>query len=146
MDYKVSKDIEVRFTDIDALGHVNNASFLSYLEEVRLQYMGHIFPDLDYHKDFSSFPIILGEVFCRYISPAFLGETLCVQTKVTEFGTKSFSMAYLLTDKKTNRLVATAKTTMVMYDLKTASTFAISDVLKERIQNLEGYTIPHKKI
>lgn len=146
MDYKVSKDIEVRFSDVDALGHVNNASFLSYMEEVRLTYMAHLFPDLNYQKDFSQFPVILGDVYCRYVSPAFLGETICVQTQVAEFGTKSFTMEYVLEDKKTKRLIATARTTMVMYNLKTASTQPIPDVLKERVMALEGRQIPNKTI
>lgn len=146
MDYKISKDIEVRFSDIDALGHVNNASFLSYMEEVRLTYMAQLFPDLNYQKDFSLFPIILGDVYCRYISPAFLGETICVYAKVAEFGTKSFTMEYALEDKKTKRLIATARTTMVMYNLKTATTQLIPDLLKERIKALEGHSIPNKTL
>jgi len=146
MDYKISKDIEVRFSDVDALGHVNNASFLAYMEDARLVYMTHLFPDLSYQKDFSQFPIILGDIYCRYISPAFLGETICVQLAVVEFGTKSFSIEYALSDKKTKRAVATARTTMVMYNLKTASSYAIPDLLKERIVALEGRDIPKKKL
>lgn len=146
MDYKISKDIEVRFSDVDALGHVNNAKFLGYMEDVRLEYMKHLFPELEYQKDFSIFPIILGDVYCRYISPAFLGETITVQTAVTQFGTKSFQMEYLLSDKQTKRQVATARTTMVMYDLKTAKTLVIPQDVKVRITAVEGRDIPQKNL
>lgn len=144
MDYKIFKDIEIRFSDIDALGHVNNASYLSYMEDVRLEYMKSVFAGLNYQTDFSQFPVILGDVYCRYESPAFLGEHIRVYTKVTHFGRKSFSMDYTLIELHSQRVLATAKTTMVMYDLKTKSTYDIPDFVKERVQMIENGRVLQK--
>ena len=41
--FKFSTQIEVRFRDLDALGHVNNAVYLTYFEIARLHYCKHLF-------------------------------------------------------------------------------------------------------
>ncbi|MDA0882981.1 MAG: thioesterase family protein, partial [Bacteroidetes bacterium] len=42
---KSKYEIEVRFRDIDAMGHVNNAVYLSYFEQARIGFFNAIVDD-----------------------------------------------------------------------------------------------------
>lgn len=143
--FPVTIEIPIRFGDIDALGHVNNARYLSYMEEARIAYMERIFPGNDFARNFLAFPFILGEVTCRYLSPAFLDETLEVGVRVGQMGTKSFTVEYLMTAKGSGRPVAKGQTTMVVFDLETQKSLPISDELRAKIREVEGRDIPSKQ-
>ena len=41
--FKHKTDIQIRFKDIDQLGHVNNANHLTYFETSRVKYFNDIF-------------------------------------------------------------------------------------------------------
>lgn len=141
---QIYKDIEICFRDIDALGHVNNARYLGFMEDIRIQYLYQMFPDLGFQKNFKKFPFVLGDVYCRFISPVFLGEHIRIATAVTSIGTKSFIMEYEIQELKSQRLVATGKTTMVMFDIKTQSSYPVPQDFIERVEKIQGHAIPKK--
>ncbi|MFW5941529.1 MAG: acyl-CoA thioesterase [Chloroflexota bacterium] len=121
--------VPVRFRDVDALGHVNNAVYFTYMEIAR----GEMVMDLLSIKQPRDFPIILGEACCRYHSPARFGETLQVGLGVSRFGNKSFDIIYQI-DGQDGRLVATGRTTMVMYDYESQKTVSVPPEFKEKIE------------
>jgi acyl-CoA thioester hydrolase len=96
----------VRFRDLDSLGHVNNAVFLTYLEQARIAFLAPRGADID--------GMILGRVEIDFRSPVRLGETVEVAVEPGRVGTKSFELAYRLTVE--DRLVAEAKSVLVAYD------------------------------
>ena len=40
--FKHKIKMNIRFSDLDAMGHVNNAKYLTYLEEARIDYLNNI--------------------------------------------------------------------------------------------------------
>jgi acyl-CoA thioester hydrolase len=116
----------VRFKDVDAMGHVNNAVYLTYLEEARGAWMlalglasGH------------DFPIIIARAEIDFRSPARFGEEIEVRVRAGRFGTKSFDLEYEL--RANGRAVAEAKTTCVAYDYERGETVAIPDDWREAL-------------
>ncbi|MBI4424826.1 MAG: acyl-CoA thioesterase [Elusimicrobia bacterium] len=107
-------ELPARFSDLDALGHVNNAVYLSYLEEARVAYLRDVLGVTDARR----VEFILARVEIDYRSPVVLGETVRVAVRVTRIGGASFDAEYELTDKASGRLVAQAKTVQVWYDFK----------------------------
>ncbi len=106
-----STEIEVRFADIDAYGHVNNAKYFTYLETARTKiFMGNF---VDFMQDNLLFIVVKAE--CSYKLPIKLGEDLRVKFWITNIGKTSFDIDYLLQDFE-GKLYATARTTMVTYD------------------------------
>ena len=113
--------MEVRFGDTDAMGHVNNARFLTYLEMARLGYyeavIGRPLP-LAAHG--ASESMILAEVRLTFRSPAYYGETLTIEARVGRIGRTSFTQEYRITAPESRygeaRLVAVADAVQVMYD------------------------------
>jgi acyl-CoA thioester hydrolase len=136
--FKVKTKVTVRFSDTDAMGHLNNAKIFSYMEEGRVTYFKKVFPNQDLSKHFEVFPFIIAQIEAEFKSPAYCGETLVVGLGITEFGTKSFTMTYAISEEKTGRQVATGSSILVMFDYKTQSTFPIPDELKQKIQLIEN--------
>jgi len=136
--YKIETKVTVRFSDTDAMGHCNNARFFSFMEEGRVAYFQKMFPDADPSNQFERFPFIIADIQCSFKSPAFCGETLIVGLGVEKFGNKSFELDYEIIDEKSERLVATGKSVLVMYDYKKETTYAIPDDLKQRFKELES--------
>jgi acyl-CoA thioester hydrolase len=134
-DFKFSIDVRVRFSDMDSLGHVNNAAYISYFEEGRVHYFRKLFNlPMD---DSSTLGLIVLDMHCTYKSPAFYGEILRVHTKVNWLKNKSFEMAYLVIDTETGRTVAEGSSVLVAYDYSTRSTMEIADRVREKIAAFE---------
>lgn len=132
-NYPYETEIHVTFRDLDALGHVNNAVFFSYLETARIQYITQFLEQgLPTQFELLSIPIILVEATCTYKSQALFGETLTVGVGVSRFGNKSFDLMYKIVGED-GRLVATGKTIQVMYNYDTSSAFPIPEEIKEGV-------------
>jgi acyl-CoA thioester hydrolase len=103
-------DIDVRFRDIDAMGHVNNAVFFTYFEQGRVRFT-HLNPQL-------GISFILAHVSCDYIRPVMLENQLTLRMWVNEIGTKSFGFRYELVDRSDDESVvyATGESVQVFFD------------------------------
>jgi len=124
----------VRFRDTDALGHVNNAVYLTYLEIERTHYWKHLFNITDLRKA----GFIIAHASIWYRSPAYQGETLLVSGRISRLGTKSFDFEYEIREASSNRLVAEALTTQVMYDYEVQKSIAIPYDIRKTILAFEG--------
>ncbi len=133
--FHFSITITVRFADMDALGHVNNAKYLTYFEEARLAYWMSLFP-LDYNN-IRSVGLIVANAHVDFRAPAKLGDVLTVHIRVPEFGTKSFRMEYRIENAKTRQLVAEGSTVQVMYDYDRRVTILVREDVKKRILQFE---------
>ena len=129
--YKVT--IEVSFRDLDAMGHVNNAVYLSYMETARIKFLVDLLAVTSLHD----LPVIMAEATCTFKAPAFFGEQLTVGIGVSRFGSKSFDMAYRI-DAGDGRLVALAKTVQVMYDYAAARTIVVPEAFKAKVLAFQG--------
>jgi len=126
--------VEVRFRDLDPLGHVNNAVFITYLEAARIKYRLNLMESASLDR----LGLILAEMTCSYRSPAYFGEVLEVGVRVSEIGNKSFVMEYRIEERETRRLVATARSVQVAYDYETQQTIPLSARFVELAEALEG--------
>lgn len=132
--FKLVSDAQVRFADTDALGHVNNAVYLNYLEIARVDYLQKVLGRVDVKE----FGVILARVEIDYKSPAFHHETLRVGCRVQELGGSSIVMDYRVEDKKTGRLVAVAKTVLVTYDYALGRPVRIPQEARDKMEAYEG--------
>lgn len=89
--------IQIRFVDIDRMGHVNNAVYLSYLETARLHYFKELGGVTDWYKD----GVILGRAEINYKVPITLLDIIYVKTWCTRIGNKSFDLSYSIMKKNT---------------------------------------------
>jgi len=116
--------LQVRFRDIDAFGHVNNAVFFSYVELARIRYLLDV---LQADEPFDRLPLILARVELDFRSPIEFGEEVTVETRVDRIGRTSFGMSHRMTAGADGRRVGDVQTVLVTYDYATARPMPVPD-------------------
>ncbi len=134
-EFRTHYRLRVQFRDIDMFNHVNNATYLSYLEEARLHYYKELSKEDGPQID-SSF--ILASATVNYRSPAFLGEELDVAIGVRELKTTSFAFHYRITEVSTGRLVADGLLVQVCYDYTTGQKIELGVEMREKVCAFDG--------
>jgi acyl-CoA thioester hydrolase len=117
----------VRFRDLDALGHVNNAVFLTYIESARVAFLQH----LGAAATLEDMSIIVARIEIDFRAPVGFGEEVEITVRATRFGTKSFDLDYEL--RVDGKVVAEAKSVLVGYDYAKGETIEIPDEWRERL-------------
>lgn len=138
-DFRFHCEVPVRFRDLDAMGHVNNAVYLTFFEVGRERYVEAL--ELDTPPDTpmkDRFPFIILDAHIRFVSPARFGESIRAHVRITDIGTKSFVFRYLLTSTDGGRTLAVGRTTMVHYDYVGQKTTPIPESFLAAIRRLEG--------
>ncbi|MFZ5947562.1 MAG: acyl-CoA thioesterase [Stygiobacter sp.] len=135
--FKHKINIKVRFSDLDAMQHVNNATYLTYLEEARIEYFNKIF---DRSKSDLNFQAVVGKIEISYLYPIELGDDVEVYTRVSKLGNKSADVEHLIAVKKGNKIINSAEsiTKLVFYDYKNKTTKLIPEEVKQIIKKFEG--------
>ena len=123
-DYRHRTTLQVRFRDIDAFGHVNNAVFFSYVELARIRYLIDV---LEPDQPFERLPLILARVELDYRSPILFGEEVVVETRVDRIGRTSFDMSHRMTEASGGRLVGDVQSVLVTYDYAAARAMPVPD-------------------
>jgi len=117
--------IEIRFADLDAYGHVNNALFFTYLETARIKlFQQHFGAFLDNEL---TFLVIRAE--CDYRLPIKLNDPLQITVWADQVRHSSFTFGYRL-HNGSGTTFAEAKTVMVCYDPKIKKPVAIPPEIK----------------
>jgi acyl-CoA thioester hydrolase len=109
-------EIRVRFRDLDALNHVNNAVFNTYFEEARVQFIEEI-PEFKSSVQ-TGFSFVLVHLELDYVKPILFKDTILIGSAVEEFGNSSIQGFQAIYSKQDHELKAVAKTTGVWFDLK----------------------------
>ena len=131
--------IPVRYGDLDAQGHVNNARFLSYVEHARITYLKVL--GLWDGVDFLNLGLIVADAHIAYRAPIEFGATIRVIGGVVSMGTKSLRFTHRLEDDATGQLYAEAEMVMVAYDYHTRQSIVIPDDWREKISAFESIPI-----
>jgi acyl-CoA thioester hydrolase, YbgC/YbaW family len=137
-NFSVKTELLVRFGDVDAMGHMNNAKYLTFFEQGRVAYfkeLGEL--DLRMMDHRSAFGFIVAEIGIKYLAPAQMDDVLVVKVRVAEIRTKAFRMEYEICSKDEKQIIATGFSVQVMYDYKSKMTFEIPETLKTKILTLE---------
>lgn len=132
--FRVVHELRPRFRDTDAMGHINNAVYVTYLEVARQEY----WLALDRNPDYRRVPFILAHVTIDFRSEALVQETLLLGCRCGRIGTKSFTFEYEIREKRSGRLVVEARTVQVCYDYPGKQTIAVPDELRRALETLEG--------
>jgi acyl-CoA thioester hydrolase len=117
--------------DMDALRHVNNAVYLTYLENTREAYWRAFAGDVEI------FPFTLVRVEIDFRASATWRDLVDVKAWVSKFGNASFEFAYAL-DTADGRHLADAKTVLVMMDHEKGVPVPIGEDLRKRWEAFEA--------
>lgn len=133
-EFTVVHEIRPRFRDTDAMGHVNNAVYVTYLEIARQVYWERAYHQSDYGR----VPFILAHVTIDFRSEALVNETLEIGIRCEWIGAKSFAFVYRVWEKEQGRVVVEATTVQVCYDYAAKRSIAMPTSLRARLEEIEG--------
>ena len=131
--FRFRHPVEVRFRDLDPMGHAHHSLPLIYFEEARAAY----WRDVAGQAGLTGIGYIMGEVSVRYHARIHFPQRLEVLARVSRLGGKSWSMQYQLRGAG-GELLASGESTQVMYDYAAGASTPISDEVRERIRRFEG--------
>lgn len=135
--FKHKTEIQIRFKDIDLLGHVNNANHLTYFEYARVKY----FDDVAGHEiNWNENGLILAKATIDYKLPIFLKDKVYVYTRCSRIGIKSFELSYQMVKEEENREIVLAEgtTVLVCYDYKNRKSIPVPEKWREKLELFEG--------
>lgn len=124
--------VQVRFSDLDVLGHVNNSVYLTYFESARVYYFKCLLAT-DWNWETDSVVLVKNEV--EYIRPIFLHDVPEVEIYTERIGSKSFTFGYNI--RVNNVLCSKGFSTLVAYDVETKSTVPIKQRMLEVLEKLK---------
>ena len=109
-DFKFIIELDTRWSDMDCIGHVNNATFLTYIESARIK----LIEDLG----FLDVPIIMASIKIDYINQLKYPATMQIGQKISRIGNSSFDILTGIFEKTKETLITLSTTTLICYDYK----------------------------
>lgn len=131
--FRFSHPIEVRYADIDALQHVNNATYFTYMETARTHYMREV---LGWSGGWRDLSIIIARATCDYLLPIRWGDRIRVYLRTARLGRKSFDFEYAIVrehEGQESEVVATGTSVQVAYDYGRGESMPIPEEWRARI-------------
>lgn len=134
-EFKYYYPIEVRYGDLDPQGHVNNANYLTYMEQARTGYLRHL--GLWKGGSFMDLGIILADAQITFRVPILFEHPVRVGVRTARLGNKSFDVEHSIENSLDGSLFATGKSVLVAYDYHTQKTMPIPDSWREILSKFE---------
>ena len=128
MKYPHTTKLTVPFGDVDMMGNVNNARYLSYFEIVRSEHLLSLRA-----ADPGRIGVILAHAEIDYKAPSKWRDELILKMRTISVGNSSWVYEYEITNDKTSTIVATGKTVQVAYDYTSGHSIPIPVEIKKRL-------------
>ena len=123
--------IKVRGYHLDVYQHVNNASYLEFLEDARWEYLEDS-GDIEFFQA-KGFAWVIVNINISYRASATMGQTLEITTWLSNVGNKSAVFSQRIADKATGKTVVEADITFVILDQNTGQALPIEGEIRERM-------------
>jgi acyl-CoA thioester hydrolase len=136
-NFRFYHPMEVRYADIDAQGHLNNAKFLTFFEQARVHYLLHL-GLFGKDQSFMDIGIILADVHVAFRAPVLWGAQVRVGVKTLRLGNKSLTVAQCLANGDSGVILAEGEVVLVTYDYRSGQTVSIPQNWRTVIAKFEG--------
>lgn len=136
-NFRFYHPIEVRYGDLDPQGHLNNAKFVTFFEQARIQYIRH----LGLYKEGQSFMeigVILADVHVAYRKPVEWGMPVKVGVRISKVGNKSMTVEQNVVHAETGEVFAEGEVVMVAFDYYQNKSIPVPQEWRDAIQKFEG--------
>lgn len=128
--FPFSWPIQVRFRDIDGMGHVNNAVFFTYIEAARTEYLYGLLKT----ERMDQVDWIVASASMNYRKAIGYGDPLEVRVIPKKIGTTSFTLYYEIWDTKKDVLCGDGETVIVMFDYAKGEKKPLTDDLRKKLE------------
>jgi len=133
----ITTPIQIRFSDIDGMGHVNNSVYWSYFDLGRVDYLQRVLGDDFETRDET---VVLVHVEADYKIQTKLKDTIVVQTRVVGVGERSIKMRQEIVDFNTGEVRVSSYSVLSGFCKRTQQSIPIKQEWRERM-NVEPYGV-----
>ena len=135
--FKHSMPVQIRFSDVDQFGHVNNSVYFSLYDLAKTNYMTEVFdePKLD------MMVVVVANINANFLVPIFFSDKIVIETTTVQLGNKSFTLYQRAIDVESGMVKCECRTIMVVYDMATKEPVVIPQAYKDAICKFEGKTL-----
>lgn len=144
--YRHAVEIQVRFSDVDFIGHVSNSVYQSYYDIGKLSYVNQIFGPLNWRQ----LGMVGASMKIDYIKPIYMGSQIKVLTRIAKIGQKSMIFTHRIIDQENEDIMSTCEAITVCYLPQEQRSIPVPDEWRQKIAAFEkGYlpeTAPSKNM
>ena len=126
--------VQLRFSDVDQLGHVNNSVYFSLYDLAKTTYFNDV---MNRENKWHEAKIVVANIQASFLAPVFFRENIVIRTATVHLGNKSLTLMQQAVNADTNEVKCTCQTVMVGYDLESKSSQPISEEWKQAIKAFE---------
>ncbi len=138
-DFRYWEGIEVRWSDMDAIGHVNNAVYFTYCEEARIRYFKAL-NLLGFREHDKQGPALVSAT-CNFRQQVRYPAELEIGVCTSKFGSRSFTIDLEIYYKGTENLVADGTCVIAWVDYKVGRSIRVPEQLKLAVCKFEGKSL-----
>ena len=137
-DFHYKTTLQIRFADIDAFGHVNNAVYLTYFEIARSSYWTEVV-----QWDWETMGIIIGRAEINFIKPINLNDQVLAYVRTSRIGNSSFDLEYVLVkvNNGVEEVCTTGSTVCIAFDYSQNQSSAIPEAQKLKMITFEALEV-----
>jgi acyl-CoA thioester hydrolase len=121
--------IQVRFSDVDIMGHVSNTVYQNYYDSGKVNYFDEVIPEMDFIQT----GVVGASVKIDYLKPIFMKTRILVETRVAILGQKSMTMEHCLVNEQTGETLSTCTAVLVCYAIKELKSMLIPETWRKNI-------------
>ena len=133
--FKHTMPVQIRFSDVDQFGHVNNSVYFALYDLAKTTYVKDVLGD---SVDWRRMGIVVANINANFLLPVFFDDKIKIETATVHLGNKSFTLLQRAVTEDTGEVKCECKTVMVMFDLKEKQPMQIPDEFKAIIRNYEN--------
>ena len=131
--FKNRLPIQIRFSDVDVVGHVNNIVYFAFYDTGKAAFMSEL---MGKQITWDKVETVVANVDCAFIAPIFYGEQIEVLTTCTSVHDKSFRLLQMLRNTLTGEVKSLCETIMVSFDPDTQKAAPLRDDWREKLTAL----------
>jgi len=124
-DFKFFIDLNTRWADMDCIGHINNATFLTYVETARIKLIEKL--------GYTDVPIIMASIKIDYLKQLKYPSIIEIGQKISRLGNSSFDILTGIYNKESGELITISTTTLVCFDYKSQKSIKVPTEIRNFI-------------
>ncbi|MDE6298016.1 MAG: acyl-CoA thioesterase [Muribaculaceae bacterium] len=137
--FRHTTPIQLRFNDVDVLGHVNNTNYFTFYDTAK----AHYFTDVKGERvDWKNVDTVIANVDCAYLAPIFFGEDIEVLTACESVSEKSFKLIQLIRERNTGEIKSACESVLVAFDPETQTAKPLPDDWRTLLEKFENRSFP----
>lgn len=124
---------QLRFSDVDRFGHVNNSVYFSLFDMCKTRY----FNDVVGTDIFDRMAPVVVHIEANFISPVYFPDEIVIDTSIVKIGNKSFTLMQRALNQRTEEVKCYCETVMVMLDTVTNESVEIDSEFRTKVSSYE---------